>query len=161
MNHYSAPVDLTPEGVVGVLCFAGPSALPVRTWPVEAALEQLSERVARDTCLGRAVGRWPRVQGPTGTQFRGVREITNSLLAAGALLPMDGGSGLEVKETWRQAHRGTFDCLSSEEKSALKAVAQRLVARTSMLSKKAKAGSLWRSANTESAQTRRQELVTR
>jgi hypothetical protein len=128
---------LTSEAVVGVLCAAaGLSRLPARHWPLDAALEELAERVDARGDIGLALARMPRTSG-AGDRFPRIRPLLRQLVTLGLLVPYGSGSdaGFVIEGTWAEANAALLASLAESDRRALGEVAQRLCAMVTMASK--------------------------
>lgn len=137
MTHMNS-LELTRPTLLGLLCASGVERIPARTWPVQAALGRVQDRVSATSPVGRVIRQWPRRQTVAGEQFDGLETLLRGLAVSGVLRPSGRGTsaGYDVDESWKDRHLQVLANLSRADQRALADGAQGVVARTTRSSKK-------------------------
>lgn len=130
---------ISPLSLVGLLWTAsGISRIPVDGWPLEGAIEELAGELAVIPRLAPAIRALLTSRTRADRRVVSLRSVLREAAAAGAIKPEGKGAGASYRaqSAWLQRHRDLLQHLPADERAVLTQSAQRLVALTTIWSKK-------------------------
>lgn len=133
------PLILHKRSIIGFLALRAQLVqLPAVTWPLEVAFEILHNEAPRSGQISRLLGDLPAVQSAPDVRVPGVTALVSRLTVEGHLRPQGTGwnAALSVESTWVESHQRLFELLSPQDQRVIDDASQRLVAMTTILSKK-------------------------
>jgi hypothetical protein len=130
---------ISPLSLVGLLWTAsGIDRIPADGWPLEGAIEELASDLAMVPALAPAVRALLTSRIRADRRVTSLRSVLREAAATGAIKPQGKGAGASYRaqSDWLQRHRDLLQYLDADERAALAHSAQRLVALTTIWSKK-------------------------
>jgi hypothetical protein len=132
-------LDMTRETLIGLLCAAaGLDRLPAQHWPLDAAMQYLERDIAENSAVWRTLARWPRVRTDPSFRYGELPALMRKLACLGLLTPEGTGweAAFRLKPSWAAENRALLFRLTADERQSLRRAGQRLVAMTTMASKR-------------------------
>jgi hypothetical protein len=138
--NFTMPTPIiSPLSLVGLLWAAsGINRVPVDGWPLEGAIEKLASELAVIPALAPAIRALLTSRTRADRRVVSLRSVLREAAATGAIKPEGKGAGASYRaqSAWLQRHRDLLQHLPSDERAVLTHSAQRLVALTTIWSKK-------------------------